>query len=70
MYETFNLPKEPFDVVTLQAIYNKCKRALDDDEPLSTSYKKLTDYIFTYYYETRKGQYYFYNQPKQEFLRL
>ena len=70
--EILDFPIQPFSVETLQNIYKKCKKSVDSDDgekPLSFHYKSLLHYVNMYYYETQAGNYYYYNQPTNEFQK-
>jgi len=68
-FVTFELPKRPFQVSTLQKLHNdakvkerklkieKIKLKLDDDNERYEINKKVIEYIQSYYYETSKGDY-------------
>ena len=79
-YTTFELPKRPFQVSILQQLHKealqietrikieKSKLKLEENDKYET-FKKVIDYIQSYYYETSKGDYYFlevsYNEKKK-----
>jgi len=77
-FVTFELPKRPFQVSTLQKLHNdakvkerklkieKIKLKLDDDNERYEINKKVIEYIQSYYYETSKGDYYFYEVSYNE----
>ena len=58
--ETFILPKVPFSVPKLQKVYETCNENVDKTKLLN-SFKLLTSYVSSYYYELEKSNYLFYD---------
>ena len=62
-----------FSVATLQSLYEKyikkvSKRHPDDKAYEETQRNKVLDYVYTYYFEVAKGDYYFYDVTTDEFV--